>query len=165
MTELSIRATTADDLPALVAIYNHYIRTSACTFDIEPYTTGSRMPWFKQFDGERRQSFTAVVNGQVAGYGCSGEFKTKAAYATSVETSIYVAAEQHRRGIAAALYRTLFEAISTFDVHRAYAGITVPNDASMALHRAFGFEQVARFNEVGYKFDRYWDVVWMEKRF
>ena len=160
-----IRPATTGDLPDLVTLYNHYIRTSACTFDIEPWTTATRAAWLQRFDGRRWQCLVAELDGRVVGYGCSGEFKAKAAYATSVETSIYVAPDQHRRGVAAALYRSLFAALTPYGVHRAYAGITLPNEASIALHGAFGFTTVAHFHEVGFKFDRYWDVVWMEKRF
>ena len=88
----------------------------------------------------------------------------KAAYDPSVETTIYCAADATGKGIGSLMYEALFKALEGADVHRALAGITMPNDASVALHRRFGFEQVALFSEVGRKFDRYWDVMWMEKR-
>lgn len=162
---MDIRPARRSDLADLVSIYNHYIRTTAFTFDIEPYTAATRSAWFDAFDGYRRQCFVADAGGRITGYGCSGEFKAKAAYATSVEVSIYIAPDQQRRGIASALYEALFAAIAPHGVHRAYAGITQPNEPSVALHRAFGFEQVARYEEVGFKFDRFWDVIWMQKRF
>lgn len=160
-----IRPATLKDLPRLTGIYNYYIKTTAFTFDIEPYSVETRTPWFRAFDGQRRQCLVAETDQGVAGYSCSGEFKSKAAYSTSVEVSIYVAPEEHRRGIASVLYRHLFQAIVPHGVHCAYAGITLPNEPSIALHSSFGFEQVAHFNEVGFKFGRYWDVIWMERRF
>jgi phosphinothricin acetyltransferase len=160
-----IRPAERRDLPALTLIYNHYIETTAFTFDIDPYTVETRTPWFLAFDGKRRQCLVAETDRRVIGYGCSGEFKPKAAYSTSVEVSIYVAPEEHRLGVGSTLYERLFAAITPNGVHRAYAGITLPNDPSIGLHRSFGFEQVARFDEVGFKFNRYWDVIWMERRF
>ncbi|MCP5182146.1 MAG: N-acetyltransferase [Pseudomonadales bacterium] len=157
------RPATGADLAAIVAIYNHYIITSPCTFDIEPYTTHTRQPWFGQFDGERRRCLVATDGDTVTGYACSGEFKTKPAYRTSVEVSVYVAHETRHGGIGTALYSALFDALRGSGAHRAYAGITQPNEASMALHRRFGFHDVGVYREVGYKFDRYWDVAWLER--
>lgn len=162
---MNIRSAQWQDLPALTALYNHYIVTSPCTFDIEPYSVETRAPWFEKFDGERWQCLVAEEDGAVIGYGCSGEFKSKAAYRTSVEVSIYVDHTAHRRGIARSLYASLFSALKTTGVHRAYAGITLPNEASIALHRAFGFDDVGIYREVGNKFGRYWDVLWMERPF
>jgi phosphinothricin acetyltransferase len=160
---MNIRAAQWSDLPAITAIYNHYVRTSPCTFDIEPWSVESRGPWFERFDGTRWHCFVADEAGVIAGYGCSGEFKPKAAYRTSVEVSIYVAADRQRGGIATALYGALFPELVGRGVHRAYAGITLPNAASVALHRRFGFADAGLYREVGYKFDRYWDVMWMER--
>lgn len=162
---MNIRSAQWQDLPALTALYNHYIVTSPCTFDIEPYSVETRAPWFEKFDGARWQCLVAEENGAVLGYGCSGEFKSKAAYQTSVEVSIYVDHTAHRRGIAGALYTSLFKALEKTGAHRAYAGITLPNEASVTLHRAFGFEDVGVYREVGHKFGRYWDVLWMERPF
>ena len=160
---MNIRSAQWQDLPAMTALYNHSIVTSPCTFDIEPYSVETRAPWFEKFDGYRWQCLVAEENGVVLGYGCSGEFKPKAAYRTSVEVSIYVDGTAHRRGIARTLYSALFNALAGTGVHRAYAGITLPNEASVALHREFGFTDVGIYREVGNKFGRYWDVLWMER--
>lgn len=160
---MNIRSAQWQDLPAMTALYNHYIVTSPCTFDIEPYSVETRAPWFEKFDGYRWQCLVAEENGVLLGYGCSGEFKAKAAYRTSVEVSIYVDGTAHRRGIARTLYSTLFNALAGTGVHRAYAGITLPNEASVVLHREFDFTDVGIYREVGNKFGRYWDVLWMER--
>jgi len=159
-----IRRGSGGDLAALTAIYNHYIRETAITFDLEPYTALQRRPWLESFaEAGRHQLFVAEEAGQVVGYACSRGFRDKRAYDTSAETSVYLAPNAHRRGLGTALYTRLFEALASADVHRFIAGVTLPNDASIALHARFGFERVGVMHEVGRKFGRYWDVLWMEK--
>jgi phosphinothricin acetyltransferase len=92
-------------------------------------------------------------------------FRPKAAYETSVETSIYIDPAWTGQGVGRMLYGRLFAAIETEDVHRAYAGVTLPNQASIALHEGFGFIPVGVFTHAGRKLGRYWDVRWYEKRF
>src|SRR5947208_4359595 len=91
-------------------------------------------------------------------------FVARAAYATLVETRVYCRPEETGQGLGAALYTRLFQELAGQDVHRAYAGISLPNEASVALHKRFGFELIGTFTEVGRKFGRYWDVAWFEKR-
>ena len=160
---MEIRDAQWRDLPAMTALYNHYIKTSACTFDIEPYSVETRSAWFEKFDGDRWRCLVTEQDGQVLGYACSAEFKPKSAYRTSVEVSIYVGTNAHRRGVARGLYTALFKALEGTGVHRAYAGITLPNEASVQLHRSFGFVDAGIYREVGHKFGRYWDVAWLER--
>ncbi len=105
----------------------------------------------------------AVANGRFIGYASSSRFRPKPAYETSIEVSVYVAGEAVGRGVGTQLYRSLFAALLGEDIHRAYAGIALPNPASVALHERFGFKKVAHFTEQGRKFGRYWDVAWYEK--
>jgi phosphinothricin acetyltransferase len=159
-----IRRGRAEDLGALTAIYNHYVRETAITFDLEPYSVEARRPWFDGFAASGcHQLFVAEEAGQVVGWACTRQFRDKRAYETSAETSVYLAPDAHRRGLGTQLYTRLFEAIAGEDVHRFIAGITLPNEASIALHARFGFERVGVMREVGRKFDRYWDVLWMER--
>lgn len=156
------------DLAALTDIYNHYVRETAVTFDIAALTPGERRPWLLSHpeDGPHRLlvARTSDPDGRVLGYATSSPFRPKAAYATSVETSIYTAPGASGRGIGTLLYKRLFEALETEDVHRAYAGVTLPNEASIRIHRRFGFEELGVFREVGRKFGAYHDVAWFEKR-
>lgn len=163
MPTLEIRPAQHDDLAALVEIYNHYVQTSHATFDVGAFTVEARSSWFAQFDGARYQCWVADDGTGPLGYACSTPFKPKKAYQTSVEVSVYVAARALGRGIGAGLYERLLPALEAEDLHRAYAGIAQPNEASMKLHQAHGFEQAALFREVGRKFDRYWDVLWLER--
>ncbi len=160
---MHLRQATVEDLPALTRIYNHYVEHSHATFDVGAFHVDERLPWFDQFDGRRYQCWLASDDTGVLGYACSMPFKAKAAYQTSVEVSVYVADHIHRRGIGATLYDRLLPALEAEDLHRAYAGIAQPNEASMRLHERFGFQQAAHYREVGRKFDRYWDVIWLER--
>lgn len=161
-----IRLPIAADIGPLTELYNHFIQTTAITFDLAPYTLESRKAeWFDHYRPTgRHQLWIAELNQQVVGYASSSQFRAKAAYNTSVETSIYLHPTAQGQGLGTQLYQTLFDALSTEDVHRAYAGITLPNPESLALHHKFGFEQVGTEHEVGRKFDRYWDVAWLEKK-
>ncbi|MGE0625955.1 MAG: N-acetyltransferase family protein [Pseudomonadales bacterium] len=160
---MRIRPAQRPDLPRLTGIYNHYVANSHATFDIEPFTEATRAPWFDAFDGDRYQCWVAQTDDGVAGYACSQPLKPKAAYQTSVEVSVYLAPECQGRGTGRALYERLIPALEARDLHRAYALIAQPNEPSMALHAAFGFRPVSHLTEVGRKFGRYWDVIWLEK--
>lgn len=159
---MDIREANEADLDQLNELYNHYVRTSPVTFDIDEISMEARREWFESFGG-RYRLLVAVKDGRVLGYSHSKQFRPKQAYETSVETTVYIAHDQLGRGLGGRLYAALFEAIADEDIHRAFAGITVPNPASFALHESFGFRQVAYFTEQGRKFDRYWDVAWFEK--
>lgn len=160
---MTIRDATIDDLGAIVDIYNHYITETHVTFDTQPFTQAARATWFEQFDGDRYHCIVAESGGAPMGYASSIAFKSKPAYETSVEVSVYLAPDAIGQGLGTALYHHLLQALSQADLHRAYAGIALPNEASVALHRRFGFVAAATFNEVGRKFGRYWDVMWMER--
>ena len=105
----------------------------------------------------------AETDGRVVGFASSGPHRPRGGYRTSVETSVYVAPDATGAGIGTALYRVLLEALDRTGLHRAVAGIALPNDASIALHLAFGFRPVGRFTEQGTKFGRFWDVEWYER--
>jgi phosphinothricin acetyltransferase len=159
-----IRPATIDDLPRLVEIYNHYIVNTPITFDLEPHTVDERRPWFEQFAPTGRHRLLVLEDGgSIAAYGGAHQFRTKAAYDTTVETTIYCAPEAIGRGLGRALYQALFDAIKDEDIRMLVAGITLPNDASVKLHERFGFRETGRFHAVGRKFGKYWDVGWYER--
>ena len=164
MPETIIRRVEQNDLSALLAIYNHYIASTPVTFDIEPRTFEQRQLWLDGFaSAGRYQCFVAVRDGNAIGWSCSGKFKEKAAYDTSVETSIYLAPGEQGKGLGRKLYHALFEALAKEDVHRAFGGVTQPNEASVGLHLAMGFSPVGTYREVGRKFGKFWDVAWYGK--
>jgi phosphinothricin acetyltransferase len=164
MRELEVRPATADDLPRLVEIYNHYVLHTPVTFDIEPVTLEQRVVWFKQFDRTgRHRLLVAEDAGAVMGYAGTHQFRTKQAYDSTVETTVYCAPGCSRRGIGSALYKALFDAVRREDIHSFIAGITLPNEASVAMHAHFGFTHAGTMRGVGRKFTTYWDVAWYER--
>lgn len=159
MNEVVIRRAEVADVPALLEIYNHYIVNTHITFDLEPRTLDQHLGWLAKFASDGRyRCFVAVRRDGVIGWACSAPFRERAAYQTSVETSIYLAPEETGHGIGSRLYRTLLESIERMDVHRAYGGVALPNEASVRLHTRMGFEHIGTYREVGRKFDRFWDV-------
>ena len=160
---MNIRPGQEADLHAINEIYNFYVETSYATFDADPISLDERKRWFEQFGDGRYRLFVAHDE-SVLGFAYSAQWlSTRKAYETSISTTVYVKDGTHRRGVGRLLYAALFDAIAGEDLHRAYAGIALPNDASVGLHEAFGFRRVAYFTEQGRKFDRYWDVAWFEK--
>jgi phosphinothricin acetyltransferase len=164
MDSALVRGAESGDLPALTDLYNHYVRTSPATFDLEPASLDSRRQWMNRYAGSGpHRLLVAIDEGELAGYATSGKFREKPGYLTSVETTVYVHPERHARGIGSRLYAALFSALANEDVHRAYAVIVLPNPASIALHEKFGFQPVGLFREAGRKFGRYWDARWFER--
>ncbi len=164
MTNLAIRKAEERDIPAITALYNRFITETTVTFDLEPKSLEDRTEWFSSFSPKGRyRLLVAEWKGLFAGYAGSMQFRTKAAYGTSVETTIYIDEAVQGNGIGRTLYAGLFKELEGEDIHRAYAGVTLPNPASEALHLALGFKDAGTFKEVGRKFGKYWDVTWFEK--
>ncbi|MFF7609262.1 GNAT family N-acetyltransferase [Streptomyces parvulus] len=165
-TDVQVRPGAEADLEALTDLYNHYVRETPVTFDTVPFTARERRAWLLSHpeDGPHRLRVATDADSQrILGYATSSPFRAKPAYGTSVETTVYVAPGAGGRGIGTLLYTALFEALAGEDLHRAYAGIAQPNEASARLHARLGFRHVGTYREVGRKFGRYWDVAWYEK--
>ncbi len=168
---MEVRDARTADLVALTELYNHYIVTSVVTFDVKPFTVEERRSaWFEHYapTGPYRllvatETGTAGGDGGILGYVTSSPFRAKAAYRTSVETSVYCRPDAVGRGIGRLLYERLFAALGDEDLHRAYAGIALPNEASRRLHARCGFAEVGTYHEVGFKDGRYRDVLWVER--
>lgn len=164
MSEIAIRRAEACDVPALLAIYNHYVVHTHVTFDLSPRTLEQRLAWFATFaDDGRHQCLVALRDDIAIGWSCSGPFREKAAYATSIETSVYLAPDAVGQGVGRRLYGALFARVAESGVHRAYGAIAQPNAASVRLHERMGFVQAGIYREAGRKFARFWDVAIYEK--
>ena len=164
---LQIRCVEESDLEALTSIYNHYVLNTNATFDVNTFSVKQRQSWLAQFNNPRHQCWVVCDNTESAlpciGYATSLPFKIKKAYELSVESSIYLHPDYGKRGLGTLLYQKLFSELAGTDLHRCYAGIALPNSASISLHENFGFKKAGHYKEVGWKFGQYWDVVWMEK--
>jgi len=159
-----IRPGVEDDLPKLTEIYNYYVEHTPATFDCDPFTIDGRRAWFAKYRAAGPyRLLVAVANDVVVGYATSSPFRAMPAYSTTVETSVYLATTHGGHGIGSLLYTALFESIRGEDLHRAYAAMTVPNPASLALHHKFGFRTVGFFSEAGRKMGEYRNVEWLEK--
>lgn len=166
VSRISISPALIGDLEAINEIYNHYVRTTAITFDLEPRTMEWRHEWFTTYADRGRHRLLVARDGEtVLGYATSSPYRPRAAYDPSVETSVYLGAEHTRRGVGGALYEALLAELEREDVHRAYAGISMPNPASVRLHERCRFRRAGYYTEQGRKFGRYWDVAWYERPF
>jgi len=164
MNDVEIRAAERDDLPRLTEIYNYYVVNTPVTFDVEPYTVAQREAWFAQFaETGRYRLLVADSRAGVVGYAGTTHFRPKAAYDTTVETTIYCAHDALGKGIGKRLYGALFEALRGEDIHRFVAGYALPNPATAAIHERFEFKLVGIFRENGRKLGKYWDVCWVER--
>ena len=160
---MEIRPAVAADASAINQIYDHYVRRSHATFDLEPRSVAWRAEWLAEHADLRHRVIVASVDDAALGYASSSRYRARPAYDTTVETSVYVHHGRVGRGVGAALYAALFDALAHAELHRAVAGIALPNPASLALHDRFGFRRVGVFTEQGHKFGRYWNVAWYER--
>jgi phosphinothricin acetyltransferase len=166
MIGITVRPYRVEDLVSLTELVNHYVRETPFTFQLEPFSLEEQQAWVNEHgDSGPHRILVAGADAGVAGFASSSRYRPRGAYETSVETSVYVAPAWTGHGLGSRLYTALFEALAGEEVHRAYAVITMPNPASVALHERFGFRRAGYFSEQGLKFGRYWDVAWFEKRF
>lgn len=160
----TVRDARPDDLPPLTAIYNHYIVHTPITFDLKEYEPEERRQWLEEHrPSGRHRLLVAADDTGILGYASTSRWRAKAAYDPTVETSVYVRHDAVGRGLGSLLYGALFDAIANEDVNTIVAGMTLPNDASRALHERFGFREVGVFPRVGRKFGQYWDVGWFQR--
>ncbi|GFO53515.1 N-acetyltransferase [Geomonas sp. Red276] len=152
-----IRSVTRDDAEAICRIYNHYILNTPITFEEEALTVSEMAARIDEYTRE----YPWVVyedEGGIRGYAYAGKWKGRSAYRFTVESSIYLDASATGRGLGSLLYGELLAQLKSSPVHAVIAGITVPNQASVALHEKVGFKKIGEFREVGWKFGRWLDV-------
>lgn len=157
-----VRPATTTDAAACAAIYAPYVHDTTITFETEPPT--ARDLAVRIADCSAAHAWLVLEqDGEVVGYAYGHAFAERAAYAWSCETSIYVAPDARGNGAGRTLYGALLPVLAGRGYRRAYAGITQPNEASMALHAAYGFEQVGLFRRVGWKHGAWRDVAWLQR--
>lgn len=158
---MHIRLAQPADVPDLLAIYAPYVTDTVISFEYDVPTEGEFARRVASIQ-ERLPYLVAEVDGRVAGYAYASPHSDRAAYQWSVNTSVYIHADYHRRGLARQLYTELFARLRRLGYVNAYAGITLPNPGSEALHRAMGFTPVGVYTNVGYKFGAWHSVEWLE---
>ena len=157
-----IRDARAEDLGAINAIYNHYVLHSACTYQEEPSTEQERAGWFAAH-GPAYPVTVAEIDGAVVGWGSLSKFHPRSAYRKTVENSVYVRHDLHRHGIGALLLADLIERAKSLGHHSIIALIDSGQPGSLALHERYGFVKAAHLREVGIKFGRWGDVIYLQK--
>jgi L-amino acid N-acyltransferase YncA len=155
----TLRLATDADAAAVADVYAPYVRDTPITFELTPPTPGEmreriattveRWPWL-----------VAETDDAFAGYAYATAHRPRAAYRWSVDVSVYLAPRHRRRGIGRALYGTLLALLRAQRFHNAYAGITLPNQASVSLHESIGFRPVGVYHHVGFKQGAWHDVGW-----
>ena len=157
---------TKGDLPAIVAILNYTIVNSNATLTSQPVTVAERRDWFGQFSPTGPHRLLVARRGnQVQGYAASQPYREHAGFRETVEVSIALGITSRGQGVGTALYRALLGYLADEPVHVALAGIVLPNEASVALHRKLGFTEVGISHEYAIKNGQYLSSVWMERRF
>lgn len=158
-----VRAVEPADVPAIAAIYNHYVTHTIVTFEETPVADAEMAERIREIGAAALPWLVAELNGRVVGYAYASPWKTRSAYRFSVETTVYLAPEFGRRGLGTALYAALFGILKRRGVHAAIGGIALPNEGSVALHERFRMQKVAHFPEVGFKQGRWIDVGYWER--
>ena len=158
---LSIRPAASKDLAAINDIYNHYVLNSTCTYQLEPETMADRIAWFEHH-GPKHPVIVGELEGKVVGWGSLSRYNARAAYARTVENSVYVHHQWHKRGIGGMLLAELIRLARQQGHHTIIAGIDADQTASVALHSSLGFKKVGHMTELGHKFERWLDVMYMQ---
>jgi L-amino acid N-acyltransferase YncA len=156
-----VRAAAETDLVAINDIYNHYVLQSTCTYQEELEPLESRRQWFRHH-GAPHPITVAEAAGRVIGWGSLSPYHPRSAYRFTVENSVYVHHEHHRRGVGSALLRDLIARARSLGHRAIIAGIDGDQPGSVALHAKHGFERVGHLKQVGFKFGRWLDVIYMQ---
>ena len=160
---IRVRPAQREDCPGILEIYNDAVLTTTATYDYEPRTLAHRQAWF---DDHQKIGFPIFValdsTGRIVGWAALNRYHDRMGYRFTTENSIYIAADHRGQGIGKLLLGALVESAKNIGVHVIIAAIDAANEPSIRLHARFGFEKVGHFKRVGYKFDRWLDVVYME---
>jgi phosphinothricin acetyltransferase len=161
MAAMTIRPVREDDFDALAAITNHYIATTAIHFAYEPVSAGDLAETWRKHP--RHPYLVIEDSGAIAGYAKAGTWRERAAYQWTCEVGLYISDEARGRGLGTTLYARLLDECARAGFRSAIAGITLPNDASVALHARFQFESIGVVRDAGYKLGRWHDVAFYQK--
>jgi phosphinothricin acetyltransferase len=158
---MKVRKVNIEDTAQIVEIYNYYIKNTHHTFEIEVIDETEMRNRIGEIM-DKYPYFVAEENGEIVAYAYAAPYKSRCAYRSSAEVSIYAGNNIRQKGAGTRLYEKLLAELRQTDVHAIIAGIALPNDASIRLHEKFGFEKVAHFREIGFKFGEWIDVGYWE---
>jgi L-amino acid N-acyltransferase YncA len=159
---IHVRQCQREDCPGILEIYNDAVLTTTATYDYEPRTLEHRQSWFDDHKRTGLPIFVATENGKVIGWSALNRYHDRMGYRFTSENSVYIAADWRGKGVGKMLLEPLIKAGHDYGLHAIIAAIDATNEASIRLHRRFGFEEVGHFKNVGYKFGRWLDVIYME---
>jgi phosphinothricin acetyltransferase len=159
----TLREATATDLAAILLIYNEAIANTTAIYEYDPFDNNYIEQWWRQKQDNQHPVITAEVNGTLAGFATYGVFRARAAYRTTMEHSVYVSPEFQNQGIGRLLLRAIEKEANVRGVHVLVGGIDADNHVSIALHEQEGFRKAAHLHQVAFKFDRWLDLVLVEK--
>ena len=163
-SDFYIRPASPNDLSAILAIYNDAVLTTTATYDVEPRTLEHRAAWFEDHQRANLPIFVVVgADEQVVGWSALNRYHERFGYRFTVENSVYVASSHRGRGLGRLLLAPLIDAALERGMHSILAGIDAENAASIRLHASFGFEPVAHYKQVGHKFGRWLDVIYLQR--
>jgi L-amino acid N-acyltransferase len=160
---MQLRDAVEDDIPGILSIYNDVIATSTAIYAEKAVTLDERVSWFRLRRQRGYPVLVATDDSGVTGFISFGDFRAWPCYLHSVEHSVHVRADRRRRGVGRSLIEALIPKACALGKHILIAGIDADNIGSLTLHESLGFEQVAHFREVGRKFDRWLDLVFMQR--
>jgi phosphinothricin acetyltransferase len=162
MPTIFIRPALPDDAAAICVIYNHYVTTTAITFEEDAVSERDMVQRIADVAAADLPWLVVETGGTLAGYAYATKWRARAAYRHSVESTVYVDPAFKGQGLGRAVYAALLDDLRRRDLHLVIGGISLPNEASVGLHERLGFRKAARFSEVGRKFDRWIDVGYWE---
>jgi L-amino acid N-acyltransferase len=160
---IPIRDAREDDLPAVLQIYNEVMATSTAIYSEQPSTLEDRIAWWQGRVSAGYPVLVAEDASGVTGFASFGDFRPRPGYRFTVEHSVYVRADRRGRGIGGALMTPLIDRAAALGKHVLIAGVDADNAASLRFHERLGFERVAHFREVGFKFGRWLDLVFLQR--
>jgi phosphinothricin acetyltransferase len=161
----TLRSALAADLPAILPIYNAAILQTTAVFSYQPHTLAMRGEWFAARRAAGHPVLVATESENIVGFAALGPFRAWPAYKYSLENSVYVASDARGKGVGSLLLEALLVEARKLEVHTVIAGVEATNTVSLRLHARHGFTEVARFREVGYKFGRWLDLVFLQVMF
>ena len=160
---MTVREAASTDLPGILAIYNDVIATSTAVYSDRPATLEDRTSWWESRVGLGYPVLVAEDESGVIGFASFGDFRSWPGYRFSVEHSVHVRADCRGKGVGAALMTPLIARAAALGKHVMIGGVDAQNEGSLRFHERLGFERVAHFREVGFKFGRWLDLVFVQR--